>query len=298
MYLVLLAFGAVLTAAGVMLTAAGVSIRDHTLDGSIVTPGIVAIVGGLLLIGLGVGLRILRRIERALAARPASVMSSSVPAAAIDEPVLAVERPTISSAIKPAAPPQTIGVVPSAEEKRLDDLLKRTSVAAKLETTRLVEETELSLSPKAPSSLVPPSVNEAVVEVEKGRIPRRRDVPTRITPRLDPGTRSSVTSERPVGPTFDGLWPKGPRSPRAAPQSMSVQTADAPAIEPAQNSEPVFEARETVGAGESVSVLKSGVVDGMAYTLYSDGSIEAQLPQGTLRFGSIAELRNHIEQSA
>ncbi len=47
-----------------------------------------------------------------------------------------------------------------------------------------------------------------------------------------------------------------------------------------------------------VSVLKSGVVDGMAYTLYSDGSIEAQLPQGTLRFGSIADLRSHIEQHA
>ncbi len=34
----------------------------------------------------------------------------------------------------------------------------------------------------------------------------------------------------------------------------------------------------------------------MAYTLFSDGSIEAQLPQGTLRFGSIIELRHHIEQ--
>src|SRR6516225_3641137 len=39
-------------------------------------------------------------------------------------------------------------------------------------------------------------------------------------------------------------------------------------------------------------------VNGMPYTLYSDGSIEAQLPEGTLRFGSITELRNHIEQSA
>jgi hypothetical protein len=45
-------------------------------------------------------------------------------------------------------------------------------------------------------------------------------------------------------------------------------------------------------------VLKSGVVEGMAYTLYSDGSIEAQLPQGTLRFGSINALRHHIENSA
>ena len=34
----------------------------------------------------------------------------------------------------------------------------------------------------------------------------------------------------------------------------------------------------------------------MAYTLYPDGSIEAQLPQGTVRFGSIAELRAHIEK--
>jgi hypothetical protein len=47
-----------------------------------------------------------------------------------------------------------------------------------------------------------------------------------------------------------------------------------------------------------VSVLRSGVVDGITYTLYSDGSIEAQLPEGILRFGSIAELRNYLGQSA
>jgi hypothetical protein len=81
--------------------------------------------------------------------------------------------------------------------------------------------------------------------------------------------------------------------------------------EPEQNYEPVTEAPQTVVAQtvvaqtvvpiarpDPVSVLKSGVVDGMAYTLYSDGSIEAELPQGTLRFGSITELRNHIEQTA
>jgi hypothetical protein len=49
---------------------------------------------------------------------------------------------------------------------------------------------------------------------------------------------------------------------------------------------------------DSVAILKSGVVDGMAYTLYADGSIEAQLPQGTVRFGSIAELRAHIENNS
>ena len=48
----------------------------------------------------------------------------------------------------------------------------------------------------------------------------------------------------------------------------------------------------------AVAILKSGVVDGMGYTLYVDGSIEAELPQGTLRFASINELRNHLAKNA
>ena len=45
---------------------------------------------------------------------------------------------------------------------------------------------------------------------------------------------------------------------------------------------------------QAVSVLKSGVIEGMAYTLYSDGSIEADLPQGMMRFPSIDALRRHL----
>ena len=48
--------------------------------------------------------------------------------------------------------------------------------------------------------------------------------------------------------------------------------------------------------GAAVTVLKSGVVDGMAYSLYSDGSIEAQMPEGMMRFASIDELRAHLDQ--
>jgi len=46
----------------------------------------------------------------------------------------------------------------------------------------------------------------------------------------------------------------------------------------------------------AVTVLKSGVVEGMAYSLYSDGSIEAQMPEGMMRFASIDELRAHLDQ--
>ena len=55
---------------------------------------------------------------------------------------------------------------------------------------------------------------------------------------------------------------------------------------------------DAVDAPRNVAILKSGVVDGMGYTLYVDGSIEAELPQGTLRFASINELRSHLEKTS
>jgi hypothetical protein len=71
-----------------------------------------------------------------------------------------------------------------------------------------------------------------------------------------------------------------------------------PSAEPAP-SEPSPEMPPAAGEPSApVTVLKSGTVEGMAYTLYSDGSIEAQLPQGMVRFGSITELRNHIENES
>ena len=76
--------------------------------------------------------------------------------------------------------------------------------------------------------------------------------------------------------------------------------APPPAPQAADGSEPTPQAPPAAVQQEvpaPVSVLKSGVVEGMAYTLYSDGSIEAQLPGGMVRFGSITELRNHIEKN-
>ncbi len=46
------------------------------------------------------------------------------------------------------------------------------------------------------------------------------------------------------------------------------------------------------------TVLRSGVVNGMAYSLYSDGAIDAQLPEGVVRFASIDQLRAHLDQGS
>jgi hypothetical protein len=85
--------------------------------------------------------------------------------------------------------------------------------------------------------------------------------------------------------SFESVWPKRPQR----------KDDQAPAKEPATRPWPPQTAEEEP---RQPAILKSGVVDGMAYTLYADGSIEAQLPQGTVRFGSIAELRAHIENNS
>lgn len=56
-------------------------------------------------------------------------------------------------------------------------------------------------------------------------------------------------------------------------------------------------AEEPAPAEPSVTVLKSGTIGGMSYTLYSDGSIEADLPDGVLRFASLQALRDHVAGS-
>jgi hypothetical protein len=84
----------------------------------------------------------------------------------------------------------------------------------------------------------------------------------------------------PAPPTFEDAWPKSERARRAG--RSAAPDAAPPA--PQRDDKP------------QVTVLKSGVVDGMAYSLYSDGSIEAQMPEGMMRFASIDELRAHLDQ--
>jgi len=292
MYLLLLAFGFVLTVAGAILAASGVSLHD-SFDASLVTPGVVAAVGGLLLAGLGLALRVLNRIEKALAARPIAAVRPGE-AAADTGRVAMPSRPLArvqTSAAPPAAPP--------TGEKRTGALAEAL-MAAEAEVPQSAPEVSPGPVPVPPAAA---SADGAAATLDRIRARRRNGAgQARVAPRLDTSPRVSGPAERPAGPAFDTLWPKISRPVPASPVATpSIPETIAPVEEPEQRSEPAPEVPapvSTLATIEEVTVLKSGVVDGMAYTLFSDGSIEAQLPQGTLRFGSIAELRNHIEQSA
>jgi hypothetical protein len=98
-----------------------------------------------------------------------------------------------------------------------------------------------------------------------------------------------VETAEPPAP-FDDAWP---RADRARPGEISPQRRVGrmpPTLAEANAGPALPEDRP------DVMVLKSGIVDGMAYSLYSDGSIEAQMPEGMMRFASIDELRVHLDQ--
>jgi hypothetical protein len=314
MYAFLLILGAVIAAAGVVLIGPGLPFGGRDYDASIVTPGAVAIVGGLILIGLALAVRVLGRIEKALAARPLPhpVLQEEAAAPAVEEPaaVAPVRIPFPPKPVaEPAAPPApavaATRVLP--EDAALERLREKFPTLVRLENAPVVEDTDVSLSPK-------PSVraDEAVAEANNAVAQQTNGAaPARIEPRLEVQVRPA--SRPPQAKNFEAFWPNKQRPGREAPAPAAKQPAaqqpPAPPVEPLLTPEPLqFQFREPAPeprpvapapeAPTAVSILKSGVVDGMAYTLYSDGSIEAQLPQGTLRFGSITELRNHIEQSA
>jgi hypothetical protein len=99
-------------------------------------------------------------------------------------------------------------------------------------------------------------------------------------------SRGPATSEIPVVLSrrergFDTVWPAEPGGETAS-GAPSGDTA----------------AQRAGSSGPTVTILKSGVIEGMAYTLYSDGSIEAELPRGVMRFATIEALRNHLANSA
>jgi hypothetical protein len=121
---------------------------------------------------------------------------------------------------------------------------------------------EPRVEPPAPAASPVPSVGDPFA-------------PTRADPQ-----RRAAGRER----NFDAVWAPEPAKPppaatRSAPEAP--RESEGVAIRPPR--EP-----------QAVSVLKSGVIEGMAYTLYSDGSIEADLPQGMMRFPSIDALRRHL----
>jgi len=117
--------------------------------------------------------------------------------------------------------------------------------------------------------------------------------PDLLSADIRPNPADAASPAEPAEPppaSFDDAWPKPERGRQGdiPPQRRGARPSPAPV--PEADSAPT-----RTGDQPAVTVLKSGVVDGMAYSLYSDGSIEAQMPEGMMRFASIDELRAHLD---
>ena len=295
MTLALLIAGIFAVVAGLLSILFGLSVREFSLGSPLIISGTIAVCSGLLLAGLYVVVVELQGIARRLAApsevrvRPVlpglAASGLAVPGAAAPELMPApVARSEARNESAPPPPPPAAGPPPWQSE------------AAARERPRI----ETPPEPEAPAPLAAPEA------------PRRRNLMFASTSRKERERAEAKAIEGappqlPAEPgealdtppaSFDDAWPKPDRMrppepppvlrrppPPRSPSTLA-EAAPPPAPEPAP---PAVEQ-------PPVTVLKSGIVDGMAYSLYSDGSIEAQMPEGMMRFASIDELRAHLDQ--
>src|SRR5438874_1921229 len=275
MMVLLLIAGIGFLLAGVLTISVGIPVKEFSFGNTLILTGTVAACTGIIMLGLWMVVRELKNIARRLGPGAATedeglLFSSDRPAA---------ENASNAEPSAPSPPPwhedagsrdRLRGDVPSAPEP------VEAASAAKQRRNLLFSSSSRRERERAQARTTDPSAPDA-----------------RPPPAGPPGSDST---EEPRA-TFDDAWPKSERS-RAA-DALPRRSGRAPSTLTEASAEAAGAERQAPAAKEEpppVTVLKSGVVDGMAYSLYSDGSIEAQMPEGMMRFASIDELRAHLDQ--
>jgi hypothetical protein len=143
------------------------------------------------------------------------------------------------------------------------------------------------VEPEVEPSIVPPEI-----PIPLSHPPRSAHSPARRAPVEEPELRARHWPPYTAARTTTAVEPaphsrvEAPTTQRDEPPALESATASAPKKLEAEN-EPV-----QIGA-----VVRSGIIGGMAYSLYADGAIEAELPIGTMRFASLEELREHVART-
>ena len=300
MSVLLLVVGAIVAMAGVGMIGYGIPINEFSFGNTLIIAGTVAAVGGLIIIAIGFAVGQLQRIAETLATHtpvrtskpleafepPASVRPAGQPSR-VPFPTRTKSETTVREPLPPKDAPAP-AAMPAEDHAAIAPVLQNPDTAGGVaEEYEIKEFEDVSLSPPQPmhtpvhgDSESPPAVGADASTAEQ-----------RSNPPFDPPWRSAPSSPRPPQNSyFDAMWPAESR-PAKHQASDEFKTGPKPDLPPV----PIPEAPSSE---PPVAILKSGVVDGMGYTLYVDGSIEAELPQGTLRFASINELRGHLAKNA
>lgn len=289
--------GAFALFAGLLMIGFGIPINEFSFGNTLIMAGTTASVGGLIIIGLGVVAGQLRRVAETMAMQPSrSAPAPEVALEAADAPRPAQAQGRAPFPARPA--PVAFDPVPGPAANPFDAKFEDAPRLRNPDIPGAIEEDEISLSPPRPAGpAVKPPANDLPAFARPTPVPS----PTlagRTAEKRGPlaGWRSPASvppspSARP-GANFDAMWPAEAKPKGPAAREPHPDAKVEPISRDAKRDEP--DAQKS----RSVAVLKSGVVDGMAYTLYVDGSIEAELPQGIVRFASIHELRDHLAKNS
>ena len=299
MSVLLFVVGAIAVMVGVGMVGYGIPINEFSFGNTLIVAGSTAVVGGLIVIAISAAVSKLQRIAETLATR--TPVRSSRPIEMFEPPsgsraapmpgqIPFPPRPKSEAAVHEAQPPADMAVEDHPAAAAAPTLRNPDRPVAAVEEFEVKEYEYVSLSPQQPmpapaavdlgEPAPPPQVSDDAFPVAGMRPEPAVEAPWRSSP--PPLERPSETSY------FDALWPAESR-PAKRPVIDEAKPEPKRDLAPA----PAPEAQSA-----PVAILKSGVVDGMAYTLYVDGSIEAELPQGTLHFASINELREHLAKSS
>jgi hypothetical protein len=281
----MLVAGIGLVLAGLLAIGFGIPIKEFSTGNTLIMAGVIGACTGAIMLALRVAVRELKNIARLLGPglpeargeagpRPVLPVAAARDSASTGGGFPAAEPLGDSGPFSPAAPPP-----PWQNEAVLRD--------------HPIPE---PMHPEPPSSASKPKRNllfssTSRKERERAQARSGEALPPDL---LSPDLRSRVPivppveTDEPQPSSFENTWPKAERAKEILPQWRSSRMPPTLA-EP--NGGPVRPEDR-----QEVTVLKSGVVDGMAYSLYSDGSIEAEMPEGMMRFASIDELRAHLDQ--
>jgi hypothetical protein len=296
----MLVAGLGLLLAGLLAIGYGIQYKEFSVGSTLILSGVFGFCTGLIMFGLWLNVRELRNLSRRLGAEMPAEPRHEFPlppaapvaqrAAAASEGGFPFRRG------QPAAEGSGEGepVVPTAGAAPPWYHEAATRDRARNEVPLVAEPSEAA--PAAPKRR---NLMFSSTRKERERPPARGSeslTPDMLSPELRPNPPApAAESGEPPQVNFDDTWPRSERQrssdlpPRRVPRTPST-----PGESP---SAPVADRRPPQPQEQPpVTVLKSGVVDGMAYSLYSDGSIEAQMPEGMMRFASIDELRAHLDQ--
>ena len=268
MMVVMLVAGIALVLAGLLAIGLGIPIKEFSTGNTLIIAGVMGVCAGAIMLALWTAVRELKAIARRLGAGVPQIR---------DEPVLPADAaPGAGDFLfnrDQQAVQQAGSAEPSAPPPWQDEAVLRDHPASE------------PMFPEDAAPPPPPKPKRNLLFSSSSRKERER-AQTRTS---EPPAAPSTEPAEPPPASFEDAWPRAERSSKPGeipPQRRSPRT-------PSTN--------ETDGSSQNgdqpaVTVLKSGVVDGMAYSLYSDGSIEAQMPEGMMRFASIDELRAHLDQ--